>query len=79
MTGLAVDATAGTLFLSPRSYDAIQEADLDGGNLHALANVGGFAATLSIGPAISPVPEPASIALLALGFCTLLYRRKSRS
>jgi hypothetical protein len=76
MSEIAVDANAGRMFLSPRDYGAIQEANLDGSNRHDLATVGGFAATLSIGPAISSVPEPSALGeLLTASLLLIAFHR----
>ena len=75
------NAVSGGTFTSPSStitLTAAQETDLLNGkyyiNLHTANNGGGEIRGFLV---VSPVPEPASVGLVALGALTLLRRRRA--
>jgi len=77
-TSLAVDSSAGMLYLAPRSTGTIQSMSLSGpAVLEDFSDVGGFAANLSLGAAPAPVPEPSQwgVVLAAVMIVLAILRR----
>ena len=73
---VAVDPIGGKLYWTDQHLGAIRQANLDGTGVETLQYVG---SSLLMGIALDvPIPEPATLSLLAFGGLVLVRRRNRR-